>query len=302
MSLSPRVSFLGANTTAQARLRAAYARLDKANEQVSTTKAYSRPSENTSASSRAAVLQDQIDQIDSYGRSIDDAKSRLDIADSKASQAMDLYHRITELTTQAASSLNSADSRLSIREEVVQLQGELQSVANFRYLGQPLFGGLGSADPATFNSGTSTWSFTGAASDKIVRRVGPNETVDASITAGELFSNSTTGDIFTVLDGLSASLAADDTAGIQAALNKVQSLQNTLSAGQARIGANASRVDRAATRNSAIKVSLTTELSSLEDVDLSTAITDQNRLSVAYNAALGVTAKAQQQTLLDWLR
>jgi flagellar hook-associated protein 3 FlgL len=75
-----------------------------------------------------------------------------------------------------------------------------------------------------------------------------------------------------------------------------------LSAGQARLGAVLNRVDQASSRNSALKISMTTELANLEQVDMADAVTDQNRLNVAYQAALGVTAKASQQTLLDWLR
>jgi flagellin-like hook-associated protein FlgL len=51
-----------------------------------------------------------------------------------------------------------------------------------------------------------------------------------------------------------------------------------------------------------MKITFTAELSKLQEVDLADAITDQSRLSIAYQSALGVTAKAQEKTLLDWLR
>lgn len=301
MTIYPRISFLGANRAAQSRLRAAYARLEKANQQVSTGKAYSRPSENQSASSRAAVLQDQLDQVSTYNRAVDDARSRLALADTKMQQAMDLYHRITELATQAASSTNSADSRKSVREEVLQLSGELQSIANTQYLGAPLFAGFDPGKAVTFDTVTSTWVFHGSPADRVQRRIGPNEVVDASITAGELFGNGTD-DIFTALDNLSTALNNNDTLGIQASLDKVTSLRSVLSAGQARMGAVVNRVEQASDRNSSIKVTLTAELSRVQDVDLGDAITDQSRLTMAYQSALGATAKANEQTLLDWLR
>jgi flagellar hook-associated protein 3 FlgL len=301
MTIVPRMSFLGANRAAQSRLRAAYSRMEKANQQVSTGKAYSRPSENQSASSRAAVLQDQLDQVSSFGRAIDDARSRLSLSDTKMQQAMDLYHRITELATQAASSLNSADSRKAIREEVLQLRGELEGIANTQHLGAPIFGGFESGNPVTFDTPSSSWVFTGSASDRLQRRIGPNEVVDTSITASELFANSTT-DIFTVLDGLADALNNNDTPGIQASLDQVTSLRSTLSSGQARMGAVVNRVEQASDRNASINVTLTAELSRVQDVDLGDAITDQSRLTMAYQAALGVTAKANSQTLLDWLR
>ncbi len=301
MTIVPRTSFLGANRSAQARLRAAYARMEKANQQVSTGKAYSRPSENQSASSRAAVLQDQLDQVGTFNRAIDDARSRLAISDTKTQQAMDIYHRITELATQAASSINSADSRKAVREEVLQLRGELESIANTQYLGAPIFAGFESGNAVTFNTGTSTWDFSGNAADRVQRRIGPSEVVDTSITARELFSAGTD-DIFTTLDDLASSLNTNSTVGVQASLDRVKTLRATLSAGQARMGAVVNRVEQASDRNATIKVTLTAELSRVQDVDLGDAITDQSRLTMAYQAALGVTAKANEQTLLDYLR
>jgi flagellar hook-associated protein 3 FlgL len=268
---------------------------------VSTGKAYSRPSENQSASSRAAVLQDSLDQVNTFNRAIDDARSRLSLADTKMQQAMDLYHRITELATQASSSINSADSRKSIREEVLQLRGELESIANTQYLGAPIFAGFEAGNAVTYDTVGGTWVFSGSPADRLQRRIGPNEVVDTSITAAELFSNGTD-DIFTVLDDLAASLNANNTAGIQASLDQVAALRSTLSAGQARMGAVVNRVEQASDRNASIKVTLTAELSRVQDVDLGDAITDQSRLTMAYQAALGATAKATEQTLLDWLR
>jgi flagellar hook-associated protein 3 FlgL len=301
MSTTPRISFLGANRTAQLRLRDAFGRLDRANQRVASGKAYSRPSEDTSASSRAATLREQMDQLLSFDRSIDDAKSRLTIADTKMSQAMELYHRAATLATQGASSLNSPESRLAIREEILQLRGELQAVANTTYLGAPIFAGLEDGQAVSFDTGTSSWVFNGNPTDRVQRRVAPSEQVDVSITAQELFTNGTD-DMFQVLDDLAASLAADDTPGIQATLDRVAALRSTLSAGQARLGAVTNRVEQAESRNEAIKISLTAELSEVEHVDLADAITDQEQLSVAYQAALGVIAQTSRTTLLDWLR
>jgi flagellar hook-associated protein 3 FlgL len=299
MTTVPRISFLGATRSAQSRLRAATARLDKANEQVSSGKAYSRPSENPAAAARSSVLTDQLGQLDVYSSAVDDARSRLSIADTKMQQATALYHRITELATEAANSTSSASSRTAVQQEVLQLRDELQSIANTQYLGKPLFAGFQPGNAVT-NTGAG-WVFAGAPTDQVQRRVAPGETVTTNITASELFSNGTT-NVFQELDNLSNALATNNTAGIQASINPVSSLLTTLIAGQARLGAAANRVEDASSRNSAIKVTLTAELSQVQDVDMADALTTQSRLTTAYQAALGVTAKANQQTLLDYWR
>lgn len=301
MSTVPRVSFLGANRAAQSRLRAAFARMEKASEQVATGKLYTRPSQNQSAAARAATLRDQLDQLATFGRAVDDSRSRLAIADTKTQQAMDLYHRITELTTQAAASTTGAAARSSIASEIGQLRLELETIANTQHQDGGLFAGFQPGAAVTYDGGTSSWVFNGTAAERIRRRVGPGEVVDANITAAELFSNGTD-DIFTVLDDLTTALNANNTTGIQTSLDQVNSLRRTLSAGQAKLGSVLNRVEQAALRNSSVEVLTASELSRVEDVDLADAITDQNRLTVAYQSALGVTAKANEQTLLDWWR
>lgn len=299
MTVIPRMSFLGSTRAAQVRLAAASHRMERANEKVSTGKAYVRPSDDPTAASRGAVLRDELGQLDVYDTNISDARARLSIADTKTQQAMDLYHRVTELTTQASSSTSSPSARLAVREEVLQIRKELENVANSQYLGAPLFAGFGPGPAVASSAGG--WVFGGSAADQVVRTVGAGEAVTASITAQELF-DSPAGNAFDVLDDLSAALAADDTAGIQSILDRVKDLQSVLSAGQARIGAAVNRVEAAAGRNSAIRITLSTEMSEVEDVDLNDAITEQARLTIAYQAALGVTAKANQQTLLDYWR
>ncbi len=298
---APRISFLGSANATLARLRASYARLDQASQIAASGKAYLRPSDDVASSSRAAVVQNDLDQLDSYDRSIDDSKSRLTVVDSKMSQAMDLYQRVTELTTQAANAVSTPESQAAINAEITQIKGELIGIANSTYLGAPLFAGLQSGAAVAYNTTTSSWQFTGSPTDALNRRIGPNEVVKTNVTASQIFSNGTT-DIFTVLDKLSTDLTANNTAGIQAALGSLNSLRTTLGSGQAQVGAVTNRIDNAATRNSAAKLTLTTELSNLQNVDLADAMTRQTQLNTAYQAALAVTAKADQRSLLDWLR
>jgi flagellar hook-associated protein 3 FlgL len=301
MTAIPRTTFLGANRAQQARLRIAYGRLEQANLRVSGGKAYARPSENPAAASRAAMLHEQLEQLTTFGRAIDDAGSRLSIADSKLGQAMDQYQRITELATQAANSLTNADARNSIRAEVLQIRDSLLAIANTSYLDEGLFAGYASGNAVVYDTGTSTYVFTGSAADTVDRRIGSGATVRANITAAEAFSTGS-GNVFATLDSLATALAANDTPGIQATLPAIGQLRGVLSAAQARIGSSANRVDSAQSRNAAITITLDAERSKVEDVDLADAITDQGRLEVAYNAALGISARASTSTLLDWLR
>lgn len=303
MTAIARTTFLGANAAQQARLRTAYGRLEAANNRVSTGNAWSRPSESPSSASRAAMLREQLDQLTTFGRAGDDAASRLAIADSKLDQAMSMYQRVTELATQGANSLTNPDARNSIRAEVLQIRDALLSTANSTYLDEGLFSGFETGPAVAFDTATSTYVFTGSAADSIDRRIGAGEVIRVNTTAQEAFSTGPAGvDVFSTLDDLATALAANDTAGIQAALPAINQLRASLSAAQSRIGSGANRVESAQARNAATRITLDAERSKVEDVDLADAITDQGRLEVAYNAALGVSARAMTTTLLDWLR
>ena len=216
-------------------------------------------------------------------------------------QAMNLYGRITELGVQAGSVLATADVKLSLRQEVLDVRRSLVGVANSTYLGEPVFAGF-SGDPAVeYDSGTSTWNFRGDATESIDRRIAQSETVRVNITAQEAFTNAGS-DIFTMLDDLAQSLLDDDAAATNTAMDKLAGFRSTLSAAQAQVGASSNLVERASLRNSSLSIRLEEEIANVRDVDLADAITDQQRLSIAYEAAIGVTAKTLSRSLLDWLR
>jgi flagellar hook-associated protein 3 FlgL len=296
-----RTSFLGAHRVTQQRLQSAFNRFNEANNRVATGKAFMRPSENPAAASRASLLREQLDQLEDFKSATDDGSARLAVADTKLQQAMDLYHRVTELGTQAASSLTSGAARQSIRSEILALRDELVGIANTRYLGQGVFSGTVDAAAVQYNSGTSTWDFTGAPGEAVERRVGQSETVRVNITAAEAFQGGGT-DIFTVLDDLAAGLAADDDAAISAVVDLLPTMRSSLASAQAQVGAASGRISKAADRNDGVALTATTELSQVRDVDLAEAVTDQQRLAAAYEAALGATAKSYTMSLMDFLR
>lgn len=301
MSSIRRTSFLGGNISAQMRLRQAYARVAQANAQVATNRAFDKPSQNVSAASRTALLQDQTDQLGVYNRSINDAKSRLSYADDMLGQAMNLYHRVTELGVQAGSPLASGSVKESIRQEIVDIRKALEGIANSRYLGEPVFAGFSGDDAVQFDGGTSTWTFTGDDTERIERRIGQTETVRVNVTAEEAFGVGGT-NVFEMLDDLATSLAADDAVATRAAMDQLGGFRSALSAAQAKVGTATQIVEKAAERNSSLAIRLEEEIVNVRDIDLADAITTQQRLQIAYEAALAATAKSQSKSIMDWLR
>lgn len=71
---------------------------------------------------------------------------------------------------------------------------------------------------------------------------------------------------------------------------------------RAELGARASRLDMVMARIVQDQTSIEEILSRNEDVDVADAITNLKQLETAYQAALGVSARIIQPTLLDYLR
>ncbi len=300
MTYMTRTTFQGQTRALQLRLSDAYNRLTDVNDRIASGKAFRRASEAPVEASQAAMLQEHLDHLDAVAKSATDASSRLNVTDAKLQQASDLYARLKQLVVQASTATTGAAGRQAIAQEVVQIRDSLVAVANAEYLGQPLFAGI-SDQPAVVLDGGGIWQFTGDASDVIERRITPSESLRVNVTAAEVFQAGGT-DMFTMLDELAGALQTDDADGIRAAHEQLEDLRQAMSAAQAQIGAAANRVEVSIARNASTNTTITAQLSQVRDIDLAEAVTTQAMLDAAYRAALGVTGRAGNLSLLDFLR
>jgi flagellar hook-associated protein 3 FlgL len=71
---------------------------------------------------------------------------------------------------------------------------------------------------------------------------------------------------------------------------------------QADVGSRTTRIEQARTAATDAQLRLTTSLSEVENTDLPKATVDLKLQEVAYQAALGATARVMQPSLLDFLR
>lgn len=96
-------------------------------------------------------------------------------------------------------------------------------------------------------------------------------------------------------DGADNAIGSVDVVALDNSLDTIQKLR-------AAIGAKTNRVDEGTTRLSSLGITLTQLSSSIEDVDMSKAISDLASRQTAFQAALAVAAKTLPPTLLDFLR
>ena len=107
--------------------------------------------------------------------------------------------------------------------------------------------------------------------------------------------------LFSWLSDLAVSLRTDDTFGIQLASEKLDEAAESLGLTRGLVGGYAQRVQDETIREEDRRVLDLSTRSLLRDTDFAAAATELSLLETQLQAGLAATARAQQQTLLDFL-
>lgn len=282
-------------------IQTSLSRLSKTQEQITTGKVLNRPSDSPTDTTTAMRLRASIAQQKQFARNAQDGQGWLNLADSTLQGVNSLVSRARDLALQGANASNATPAaREALAAEVDQIRQSVLASANTTYLDRPLFGGVTGGPVAFAQDATGTVPYAGTPGT-VDRAIGPNASVPVNVDGPTAFGADGSS-VFDDLAALSTALRAGDTAGISNALGTLKASQDRIQAAVSDVGARESRVDKAVdTANDAV-LALTTQLSGVEDVDIAKATVDMQTQQVAYQAALAVTAKVVQPSLLDFLR
>ena len=273
------------------------ASVGKLQQQLTSGKQISAPSDSPTGTNRAMQTRNDQAAVEQQARNISDAQVWLDQTDSTMQSMIAQVQRVRDLTVQGLNTgASSTTSQQALSTEVGSIREGLIALANVSIQGRPLFGGVTSTGQAY----TAGGGWAGNAGAPVMRRVSDTESIRIDITGPEAFGTAP-GDLFSVVDNIATDLTADPTAldGHLAALDDV--LKGML-AGVADVGSRATRVDGLAQINSDRALSLSSQLAVTEDIDMPETIMRLQMLQVGYQSALAATSKAIQPSLLDYLR
>ncbi|MEO7124187.1 MAG: flagellar hook-associated protein FlgL [Lacisediminihabitans sp.] len=293
-----RVTNQSITRNAQFNLQTGLAALSKLQNQASSQKAISVPSDDPAGTAKALQIHGQQASTSQYGRNIADGTAWLNTIDSTLSTVTSILGRIRDLTVQGANDgAMSPTSKQAIATELTSLKGELLKQSNTSYLGRSVFAGNSDAGVAFNADGT----FNGAAGSTVQRRVDANTTVRVDADGSAVFGTASTtpGSVFTLVDNIISDLQSGVNVG--ARLTEIDARQQAISAQQSIIGTTEAQMDRASQTNASQTVSLEAQRSSVEDLDLAKTILDLQTQQTTYQTSLGVTAKVLQPTLMDFL-
>jgi flagellar hook-associated protein 3 FlgL len=305
-----RVTVGSASAGALAGLQTASARYADLQQQLSTGNLINRPSDDPAGTVRALELRGDLKRNAQYARSQADATGWLSVADTAYGQMTDLVQKVRTLTVQASNTgASTGASATAIANEITSIREAIVKLANTSYNGQPVFGGTtiygqpgGPASPFEDN-GTGSIVYKGDAGT-VNRTIGDQNKVQINQT-GTAALGANGSNLFDLLDALVTNLNTNGTpsdVGMPDPLGQVDAALNTLTSARAQSGAALARVEAAQTTAATDKISIKTNLSQIQDIDLAEVAIQVNTAQVVYQAALQTTANVRQLSLLNYLK
>jgi flagellar hook-associated protein 3 FlgL len=280
------------------------AAVSRLQNQLTSGKTISTPSDDPTGTNTSMITRQGQAANAQHARNISDGHTFLDATDSALQNMLDQARRVRDLAVRALNTGGSSQpSNDAIATEVDGIRESLLGQANQVVQGKPIFGGVTSGKLAYDSNGVyqGVGDATTGPATWVTRRISDVEWIRVDITGPEAFGDPASGkDLFAVV----ASISANAKTGTPQAsdLDDLDAVIQRMSTAAADIGTRSARMDDAATVNSAQSLSLQAKLTETEDVDLPKTIMELQMQQTGYQAALSITAKSLQPTLVDFLR
>jgi flagellar hook-associated protein 3 FlgL len=291
--------------TALANLQGNLDRIGKTQQQLSSGRLISTPSDSPTGTVTSLQLRAQVRSNEQFSRNAEDGLGWLGTIDTSLSDAASQIHRARDLLVQGMSTgVQGLQARQAIAAEIDQLRNGLIQVGNATYLDRPVFGGTtGSArayDAAGVYLGDGGVDAAGDPINPVNRTLGETTTLRVDVSGPEAFGTGST-QLFAVLADIRDHLTGD-TSLLKDDLERLDTARTTLQNMISDIGARSNRVSQLRQGADDQILTLRSSLADVESIDLPKTITELQMQQIAYQAALGATAKAIQPSLLDFLR
>lgn len=283
-----RVTQLGQTNQSLAQIQASMTAANRLQEQAASGKRINRASDDPTGAAISMQLRNQQATNTQYVRNADFANGQLATVDGTL---QGIYTRLSQVRSNviATTTTTNEQSRAALSAQVDQIKNELQSLYNTQYQGRSIFGGTsptGAVDEAGAYIGDG---------NPVTVRLNAASTVRLDVDGSTIGAGDFTQLLDRVAEGVLNGDAADDLPELDALMNKVITANGNIGAIQNRVTSSLSAVTSQNT-------DLTVSLAQNEDVDYAEVLIKFSSQQVAYQAALGVTARINQTSLLDFLQ
>jgi flagellar hook-associated protein 3 FlgL len=295
---------------ASAQLGTVQSNLSKTQEQLSTGKQITKPSDEPDKASLVTRLESELARQESYQQTLSSVEIKLSTQETALRNVSDVMYRIKELTVQANSDTMGELDRESIAVEIESLRDQVLSLANTQDTsGNFIFAGSRVTEPSFAPNGQGLIDYQGDQSRMQVA-VGDNRLMNVNRPGSDAFVRVVRDDgkggkvgvgFFQALGDLAKAVRTSDRAAMQRGIGEIDAMQQGVSEATAQIGADLNVVDAQKNVLDEVKLRLKTTLSAVQDLDYTEAITRMNRDQLALEAAQSSFAKISKLSLFNYL-
>ena len=277
-------------------------------ERVASGQRIQRASDDASAWGQVTRLQVQQERLDQFERNSDYLQSQLESIDSSLSSLGDILQSASEIAVDASDATLNDSDREALATQLDELIESLVDAANSSYNGQYLFGGMASAE--------APFSVTRNAAGQIdsVEYVGADTAAQINIADGDSLPSQLVGgdpenglllsdsnDAFSAMIEMRDRLLAGENLAETDLQDQVDDAFERVIVGRASIGAYLEHISFVGDVRTNQTEQITTDISTLADVDLAQAATELSEKETAYQAALAMTSQTLRSSLLDYI-
>jgi flagellar hook-associated protein 3 FlgL len=272
-------------------------RMSKLQQQLTSGKRITRPSDSPTDTSSVMHLRSETRANHQYSRNADNGLGWLTTVENALTSGVGEARRARDLTLQgmSAGAGGSPQARGAIAAEIDNIRESLINIANARFGDRPVFGGTTSGGQAYDSAGVYL-----GGPEAVLRTVGPGVQVRVDTDGPSAFGAGDT-QIFAVLADISQAMR-NDPGSLAPALDRLDAAMQGMQTQVSDVGARYNRLAQMRQTAEDRILTLRTQLSDVEDIDLPETIMRLKLQETAYEAALGATARAVQPSLMDFLR
>lgn len=282
---------------------------------VNSNQKFTNVSENPMDAASIISLNNQLSQIGVYNKNIESAKTQINVQNDAFTSIVEKMQRINDLALQASNSASGPEGVKAAKTEINQLKENIVDLANTQYDGKYIFSGAAvGTKPYTLEAdGSIAYHGTPSTDSGYERKLEIADGVKIGLNAAgdEVFGSydatttpPTATGLFGALGKLDTALNANpiDSDAIRAQLEPIQSATKNVSEIQSKYSATISKLDMTKTTLANNALTMTSQKQQLQEVDITTAITDLINQNYAYQASMQAYMQIGNSSLMNYMK
>jgi flagellar hook-associated protein 3 FlgL len=279
-------------------------RLDTAQFQITSGRRINHVSDAPDDIARLLEMRSELSSTEQVRTNLSRTQSEVDAAEQAIRHATDLMDRVLSLGTQGASDISTPAQRVALSLEIGAILEQLVNAAATSNEGRFLFSGDADQTPPysiDINLDAPLSFYNGAASTRQIMH--PAGTLfSVARTAEEIFDNvNPAANVFQSVNALRLALRDNNPTAIRDALSNVRTAATHVTNMLAYYGTVQNQVAEAVDFGYKQELRLKTQISTVQDADMTAAILDLNRARFQQETSLKAQAGLRKTSLFDYL-